>query len=566
MKALILSVCACFGLAIFQGWGSKAASTESGSPAKMVRTSFVDGKNGVDTKDCGSEQKPCKKIQYAINNANKTEEIIIKVKASGIYDERIIIENINNITLLGGDKAADPKPTLKAQKERATISIKGTNITIKGFEITNGDKFLAGNGKDQTAISVEPGSKIINILNNNIHTIGQVYGKEGCCIKNGELITNCPCSGQAHAINVRNYTADEVSKVFIIGNTISNLHLGQSEAIAINGNVSDFLVEDNTIHNVDNIAIDIAGNFGDCDKESNCHAQATNGRVIHNDVSYVYADQKKSANTPTTDRCNRKTQYNPGQGNNAHTMGAIYVDGGTNVIIERNKVSCSATGIDFGSEEGATVDNIIVKNNVVYNNYFAGLKIGNSGNKTLVNNSRVFNNTFVNDRRDPNTHRNGVIYFENSDEKFFENISIANNIVIVEDLGEYLITNAKGKAAFKNNLFFSTNKANFSNDAKGEAFDIFKDWNGNALNVFLAKSNSCKLGEFLTPKGACKPLFTDFNNGDFNLLGDSFAIDKGDSSFFANCKDTDPNCLLDRLGNKRIVNGMVDIGAFELQK
>ena len=42
-------------------------------------------------------------------------------------------------------------------------------------------------------------------------------------------------------------------------NELANLTLGSSEALVVNGNVKDFLIEGNRVHDTNNIAIDVIG-------------------------------------------------------------------------------------------------------------------------------------------------------------------------------------------------------------------------------------------------------------------------------------------------------------------
>ena len=43
------------------------------------------------------------------------------------------------------------------------------------------------------------------------------------------------------------------------GNEVRNCKLGQSESMVLNGNVTDFVVSHNVVHDNDNIAIDFIG-------------------------------------------------------------------------------------------------------------------------------------------------------------------------------------------------------------------------------------------------------------------------------------------------------------------
>ena len=66
--------------------------------------------------------------------------------------------------------------------------------------------------------------------------------------------------GDAHGIGVFGTTADHpIEELEIVDNDLANLTLGSSEALVVNGNVKDFLIEGNRVHDTNNIGIDVIG-------------------------------------------------------------------------------------------------------------------------------------------------------------------------------------------------------------------------------------------------------------------------------------------------------------------
>ncbi len=186
---------------------------------------------------------------------------------------------------------------------------------------------------------------------------------------------------QAHAILVNGSNEAGIHNVYIGRNHFHDIIVGNSEVVTLTGNTVDFLIEDNTIEDVTNIGIVIAGHYSwafpvELDPELN---QARNGRIRRNEIR----------------NCRRPTAGNDPAG--------IYVDGGAHVIIDRNEVHDCGTGISIGCENaGALASDITVADNIVYNNDRFGSSFGaNAGN---IENCTMRNNTFFN---------NGI-FFDNS--------------------------------------------------------------------------------------------------------------------------------------------------------
>jgi hypothetical protein len=521
---------------------------------------WLDSK-GTDNPTCGQDN-PCKTIAHVLKFAGN---LAISV-APGSYPPISITRS--NVEIQGRLENGK-RPTISSTAPELVV-IKGSDIVFSGFEITNGEKFMPPCSKKEetkcaygsTGIVVKSDSHRVTIVDNLIRYIGLNYSS---CKPQGD------CWGDSHGIQVESDIDEHgdgtrIDQIVIRGNTLSHLHLGRSEGITIGGNVTCFLVKDNVIDHLDNIAIDIVGKWHKCPPTSeNADCQASDGRIIGNRLSDVYATDKDGG------------QYNPGQvekDGKVQQMGAIYVDGGTRVTIEGNLVHSSAVGIDFGSEKGATIEQIVVTNNVSYANRSAAIKIGNNSNRTdeetgqpipdtVVRNSRVANNTLVNNDTLKGQEWQGAIFFENSPANKFSDITVANNLVFNFDKPVYLITGIHTKvrkATFRNNLFFSKHKDEFTwegtqeKSKSVESFDTFAQYAG-ASNVFTSDPTSgFFLNLSLDPTAMCN----------LDLLPSSVAaIGKADLSLLPGC---DKGSCTDFLGRSRVIDGRLDIGAFQYQK
>ena len=88
----------------------------------------------------------------------------------------------------------------------------------------------------------------------------------------------------------------------------------------------------------------------------------------------------------------------------------------------------------------------------------------------------------------------------------------------------------------------------------GDMYAYSVDCTANGYNT-LSSFTAWTSGANNLTYDASKPLFTDASGGDYTLAQDSQAIDKGDNSFV--------KATVDLANNARVVNGTVDLGAYE---
>ena len=192
------------------------------------------------------------------------------------------------------------------------------------------------------------------------------------------------------------------------------------------------------------------------------------------------------------------------------------------ITMDSNKVhNCYHDGIAMTSEKGGLLENIIIQNNISYNNYGNGLTIGAwgvLGYQRPLRNILVINNTFA---------HNGV--------KWGGGISISN-----PDIQNVVV---------RNNIL-SQNKSFQLNDEVGNGKTMLEF---NVIDGFRGYDTPETYG--LNPvKGSAS--FVNAAQGDYHLLGDSVAIDSAIATR-APLRDFD---------NKlRPVNNKWDMGAFEYQ-
>ena len=137
-------------------------------------------------------------------------------------------------------------------------------VKIAGFEIRN---FKSTANTDEPAGIVVTGSgSDVQILNNKVH----------------DIVTTAEANnGNAHGVGIYGSATTSYSYVTLSGNEVCNMKTGWSETITLDGNVTNFTVTGNSVHDNDNIGIDAAGWWGE---GPSGHDQPTIGTISGNTV------------------------------------------------------------------------------------------------------------------------------------------------------------------------------------------------------------------------------------------------------------------------------------------
>lgn len=302
----------------------------------------------------GTENEPWKTIQKAADTAIPGSVVYIR---GGIYHEKVAINVEGNST--------DGFITFTNYSgEEVTISGEGVPNNAASYTddiiYMENKSYLRLIGFELRDIQATEGSGIrfwgagshIELRKNKIHNIrggGESGGAMGITIYGSN--DNIP-----------------VSHVVVDGNEIYDCDPAHSEALTINGNVKFFKVENNIVHDVNNIGIDFIGG------ESWISTKFARNGICRNNIVY-----------------RARSSYEDG------FASGIYVDGGRNIIIEKNEVYECDLGIEIGAENKDTVTrNIKVRKNFIHNNDKAGLVFGGyNGNVGTVTKCRFSENILV---------------------------------------------------------------------------------------------------------------------------------------------------------------------------
>ncbi|MFN7995658.1 MAG: right-handed parallel beta-helix repeat-containing protein [Bryobacteraceae bacterium] len=236
-------------------------------------------------------------------------------------------------------------------------------VRWQGFEIRN----YRTDDRKRTpmGISVIGAGSHIELLKNNVHHIEQTFAGRDAPGRGG------------NGFGIAVYGTDAkapITDLVIDGNEVHHLQTGSSESLVVNGNVTNFRITNNVVHDNNNIGIDIIG--AERTAPDPAVDLARDGLVSGN---LVY---------------NITSKGNPAYGDDQSSDG-IYVDGGSRVVIERNIIHHVDFGIELASEHrGRVTSYITARNNLIHHCNTAGISIGGYGVErggtdhcTIVNNT-----------------------------------------------------------------------------------------------------------------------------------------------------------------------------------
>ena len=270
---------------------------------------------------------------------------------------------------------------------------------------------------------------------------------------------------------------------------IFEIHSGTSEAFTLAGNVVDFTIQDNEVHDVENIGIIIAGGDNLNPKGDISVNYARNGVVRRNKV-YRCTHEKSQ-------------DYWSQSVSNGGAIG-IYLCGNGNTIVEQNEVFECDRGIGLCSESyKLQTKDCIVRDNFVYNNFRTGIYMGaylgfdglSTKNCYVVNNT-LFNNNLKGGQLDGTNNYLKVNDRDNSSEgeirlsELCEENVIANNIIYAVSDRDIFIRKytTSGKNNYiGGNIYFSPTKKNHKWIWDGKEYTDFSAWqavSGDKTSVF----------------------------------------------------------------------------------
>jgi hypothetical protein len=497
---------------------SQADPTESATAVVTLVTqpalgsTFYVSTTGRDSNP-GTISQPWRTIQHAANSVSAGDTVYVR---AGVYNEVVTIPVSGSST--EGFITFSSYPGELATVDGTGLAIPGgqwglftiqseSYIIIQGFEVRN---YTTNSTADvPIGIYLLGAGGNLQILNNHIHNI------ETTAKTNPNQ-----CGSDAFGLTVYGTEAPaSINSLAIIGNEVDHNLTGCSETLSVDGNVTDFAITNNLVHDDDNIGIDAIGFEGVSPDPK--YDQARNGEIRGNTVYNI-------------------TSYgNPDYGKQ-YAADGIYVDGGTEIIIEQNLVHNVDLGIEMASEhKGHVTSYISARNNLIYADNSNGISIGGYANNvggtahcTMVNNT-----LFENDTKNTGSGEFQIQYHA-TDNLFENNIAYATRQALF--LNNFTST-PLDPATVDYNLYYST---------VGAANGVWV-WEGKTYTGYSTYRSETGLDPHSPP----------FSNPQFTSDGDiqptSPAVNAG-NNLGASIAGT-----VDFAGNPRVENGEINIGAYE---
>jgi hypothetical protein len=316
----------------------------------------------------GTQVAPWRTVQHAADTARAGSTVYVH---SGIYEELVSINASGNasdgfITFQSypGETAVLDAEHFTPSGRQGVLTIHNQSyVRIEGFEIRNFR--TAEHRLSPLGISITGSGSHIELLKNNVHHIEQTFDGRDAPGRGG------------NGFGIAVYGTDAktpITDLIIDDNEVHHLKTGSSESLVVNGNVTNFRITHNVVHDNNNIGIDVIG--FERTAPDPAVDQARDG-VVSNNLVY-----------------NITSRGNPAYRNEENSDG-IYVDGGTRILIEQNVMHDVDFGIELASEhKDRATSYITARNNLIYYAHTAGVSIGgydpergHTDHCTVVNNT-----------------------------------------------------------------------------------------------------------------------------------------------------------------------------------
>jgi hypothetical protein len=478
--------------------------------AALATVYYVDGVQGNDQNDGLSLAKAWKTIQKSFDAAVAGSTVMIKggtyyeqltVHVSGTAGNPVTFTNYNGEQVII-DGSKNSGTTILTITDKKFLVF--SNLTVQNITKNNAVGILVSAGKNGGASDL---------------TFRNVAVKKINWTANASTTPNSNQNAQPFiAFGYGATQANAITNLVIDSCEFTGNITGYSESLSLDGNIDGFTITNNKVHDNSNIGIAAIGHYG---VSSNAAVDQSRNGLIRGNICY-----------------NNKAGY--------ATSGGIYVDGGRDIKIDRNITYQNGYGIEIGHEENGTASNITVTNNIIYLNQVTGLAIGGYSSSTTgqVTNCIVRNNSFF--KNNTNNDGSGEFYMTKA-----SNCTIGNNV---------FYTNSQNTLFSLENISPQTGNIIDYNDwytPSGNASDININWRTTSYGSFTDYKTKTGQDAHSFFKD---PLFVSTGTTpDLHVKTGSPCLKTGNAAWITDATEKD----LD--GKPRVVNGLVDMGAYQQQ-
>ena len=350
-----------------------ASGSAAAAPPRPSTRQLVVAPDGADQAS-GTASDPLRTIQQAVRRLARGGVIELR---GGTYHQRVLLSGVAHLTLrpyrhehpvISGAGITVPRNITGLVDISDSSDVRITGLDLTGYRTTRLDHVPAGvylHGHD---------AKIV-IAHDHVHDLGNDNTTLGSFDINAHGIAAYGDDPQQPIRNLR-----------IAHNTVDHLHLGASESVVVNGNVTHWRIVGNRIHDNNNIGIDAIG-----------YEPTLSGK-------YRYTQANRARYGVIADNTVRRiiSRGNPAyweDGSWCNCADGIYVDGGTHIRIRRNTVSDSDIGIEVAAENAkGQADHVRVRHNRITGSLYTGLTTGGYCNGAAacggVETGKSLHNTF----------------------------------------------------------------------------------------------------------------------------------------------------------------------------
>ena len=481
----------------------------------QTNASFYVATTGDDSNP-GTQSAPWRTVQHAADEARAGSTVNVR---GGVYEELVSIHASGNasdgyITFRSypGETAILDATRFTPIDRSGVLTIHNHSyVRIEGFEIRN--LRTAERQLTPLGINVMGAGSHIELLKNNVHHIEQNFpGRDA------------PGQG-GNGFGIAVYGTDAkipITDLIIEGNEVHHLKTGSSESLVVNGNVTNFRITHNVVHDNNNIGIDIIG--FERTAPDPAVDQARDGLVSGN---LVY---------------NITSRGNPAYGNDQSSDG-IYVDGGTRILIEQNVIHNVDFGIELASEhQNRATSYITARNNLIFHCNTAGVSIGGyAPERGRTDHCTVVNNTLYENDTAGTGSGEFQMQWNMADNVFENNIVYAGPRCLIALIKSQVDSNHP-PSIIDHNLYYcdSGSKTGIWVESRDSVTGFDKHVQSTASDTHSSFSD---------------PRFVDPARQDFHLRSDSPAISTGNAGLPAGELDLD--------GLPRVKSGKIDIGCYQ---